>query len=107
MAVIEINVRDQVDQVQVVNLEEKTYRIRLNYNSRTLAWTIGILDRAGNVLIEGSKCVANWNPFKAILVANLPEGRIIIFDRSGTGDTPGRDSLGFDKDAGLLYETSV
>jgi hypothetical protein len=106
MARIQIDLREDLEtQTLVVVLGGTVYRYRMTYNARTDSYTIDILNDANVVLIQGAHCVANWNPFRHTLVENLPEGRTLIIDHAGLGATPGENDIGFNKEAGLYYES--
>ena len=107
MARIEIDLREDIEtQTLAVVLDGgNVFRYRMTYNSRTDSYTIDILNAANEVLIQGAHCVANWNPFRHILVENLPDGRTLIIDHAGSGATPGENDIGFSKEAGLYYES--
>lgn len=105
MAMSEISVRTGVVvQENLVSLSREQFRARIVYNARVDRYFMDLLDYSGNVLIQGFKLTANWNPFRNILVEGLPEGRIVILNRIGGKDNPTEDNFGFTGDCGFFYE---
>jgi len=107
MAVKEISVRSGVvAQDNVTSLDGSRYRIRVVYNARVDRYFADLLSEIGVPLIQGFKLVADWNPFRNVLVTSLPDGRIVILNRLGTGISAGEDQLGFAGPCGLFYESA-
>lgn len=98
-----LNAEVPVDVFSVV-LDGQLYRFRAMWNARAERWTLEIQTSAGAPLVSAELVQADA-PIFALARADLPPGRFLTVDRSGSGRAPGRDELG--QRVVLLYFTAA
>ena len=86
-------------------LEDVTYIIRLDWNTRVEKWHISIFDADENPLLSGIPLNVDTDLIGPLRIAGLPPGLLMLFDTRGENAEAGRDDL-FENISQLLYKES-
>lgn len=87
------------------DIEDVSYILRFDWNTRTERWYIGIYDSDENAIQIGIPMNVDCDLISRFAETELPPGILILLDTSGLHSEAGRDDLG-DRCV-LLYQTSV
>ena len=80
---------------QVVELDGTSFKIKLDFNTRTDSWVFSILTLEDVEILSGVRLTANWDVFKGHShLAALPPGKLILQDTTGGDADPTSTSLG-------------
>jgi hypothetical protein len=77
-----------------VELDGVVFELTFSWNTREEVWMISVADADGVALASGVKIVVDWELFRSVSNADMPEGIMMALDTSGAGLDPGLTELG-------------
>ena len=93
MRIRELPLRNDVDSFTYrVDLDARTYNIRINWNTRDERWYIAILD-ADNRPLAASPLLIDTDLWKRFRLSSLPRGLMFLTDAAGSTRECTRDEL--------------
>lgn len=107
MATLELPVRSDLPSYEFqIDLEERIYTIRIQWNDRKERWVMNILTSEGVPVLMGITLLTNVGLIDQYLniSSEMPPGRFFCIDETGAGKNPGINDLG--NDVKLFYLTS-
>lgn len=80
----------------ICDLDGANYRFDFAYNARDAYWYLSIFDLEGTPIKESIKCVINWPLLMHSMVANMPNGVLMLIDSRDAMNRsdPAKDELG-------------
>jgi len=78
---------------QVVNLEGKQYKLKVDYNQSHDFYTIGFYTVDDVPIVTGIKVVRDYNVLRPYASVELPQGMLFFTDLSGTVDRIGYEDV--------------
>lgn len=88
-------VRDKAFWRVRVNLDGSEYTLTFDWNGRHEAWSVGLLDAEGTVLVQGVTLVSNRPLFRRFKSKRgMPAGDLMACDPTETIPVAGYDGLG-------------
>ncbi len=70
------------------------YTCELSFNSRCKYWVLSLYDAAGEPIVSGVRCVANYSLLARCSFESRPPGKLLLVDSAGTKLDPDALSLG-------------
>ena len=83
------------------DLEDNTYYFEFRYNSRSLKWTMAILDDELNYIKSGIPIFTGLDLLSKYNDENLPAGTLLVVNYANSVTDPDRDT--FSIDTKLIY----
>lgn len=97
MAILEIPVRSDLSSYEfVVELDRRNYLLGFRWNTRTSQWFMDISKTDGTAVLAGVPLLVGVELIDRFQSDDRPPGRMLVFDKSRSGDEPGRNNLGTD-----------
>ena len=82
---VKINFQDYPSFQQEVVLDNDSYVLNFNWNSRGGFWDFSILDTLLNPILQGLKVVLNYPLTRQFKYKDIPQGEFYAVDASGDG----------------------
>ena len=106
MSLIKIPISSDPDNTQVIVLEDVSYNLRIQWNTRDESWHayIGLLGQDFKIKFKMTVGLDLLNPYRGY--DEVPDGTLAIIDTERAFGRVGRDNFGIDRRFELWYETS-
>lgn len=79
---------------QVVVLDDREFRLTIEWSVREGAWYVSIASQDGVMLAAGLRLVEGTNVLRRETDPRLPQGKLMLADTTGRREETDRDSIG-------------